>query len=236
MSARRQVSLSFAVVMGGVFAVVEGHRPEVEWADDRAGGVGLALEQIALDAGRLVVGQDAVAVATVDEVHAAVAGVDVMKGHPTGDAPIVEVAAPVGLVLVPVGRRAVLGRLGEELVVPELDRPAQQRGAERDAPKAEGRGAEVGPEHRRTRLQDLERALGSVSACFPCPVERHLLLVLDDLRAPGFERTQVGRVDRVGHINRVLIAIRPKKWAEFRSEAEFRGVPPVGFEPTLSAV
>ena len=42
----------------------------------------------------------------VDEVHAAVGLVDILERDPAGDPLVVEIATPVALVLVPVGRRA----------------------------------------------------------------------------------------------------------------------------------
>ena len=86
---------------------------------------------------------------------------------------VVEVAAPVGLVLVPARGDALLGRLGEELVVPELERLAHQRRRELDRPR---RGTptsfELGPEHRRARLEDPEVALGRGPCPSPTPSRR----------------------------------------------------------------
>ena len=81
--------------------------------------------------------EHAVEMAAVDEVHAPVALVDVVHRHPAGDAAVVEVAAPVALVLMPQVGALVCRRLGEELVVPELERPTHQRDRELDRPLAE---------------------------------------------------------------------------------------------------
>jgi hypothetical protein len=143
--------------------------------------------------------EDAVAVAAVDEVHAAVRDVDVVERHPAGDAALVEVATPVRLVLMPARRRALARRLREELVVPELDGPAEQRRAELDRPGAEARLVDLRPDQRRARLEDLEVALGERLALLPRPVERQLLLVLEDLLAARDQRPEVRRVDHVRH-------------------------------------
>ncbi len=61
----------------------------------------IARQQIALHVIGLAVRQHAELVAAVDEVHAAVRHVDVVKRHPAGDAALVEVATPIAFVLVP---------------------------------------------------------------------------------------------------------------------------------------
>ncbi len=180
--------------------VVERHAAARDRARDRPRLVGLAEEQIALHVLGLAMGEDAVALAAVDEVHAPVALVDVVERHPAGDPEVVEVATPVALVLMPQRRRALLRRLGEELVVPELELEAHQRRGEVDRPLAErGAADRVGPQHRGARLQDLELALVARLVLLPRPVERERLLPLDDLVAQRGDRVELGGIDHVAH-------------------------------------
>ena len=58
--------------------------------------------------------------AAVDKVHASVMLIHILKRHPTGDAALEEIASPVGLIVVPIGRGTIAWGLSEELVVPEL--------------------------------------------------------------------------------------------------------------------
>lgn len=83
----------------------------------RPGFVGFAEKKIALHVLGLAMNQDTVAMAAVDKVHASVTLIHILKRHPAGDAAIEKIASPVGLILVPIGRRTIARGLSEELVV-----------------------------------------------------------------------------------------------------------------------
>jgi hypothetical protein len=84
----------------------------------------------------------------------------------------------------PIGGRAVVRRLGQELVVPELQRRVHQGACELDHPESETRVRNLRPHQGRTALHDFELTLVHALALFPRPVVRELvLLAQDDLHA-----------------------------------------------------
>ena len=91
--------------------VMEGDIAARHRADNGAAFVDLANQQVALHAFHRSVREHAILVAAIDEMHAAVDGVDVLQRNPAGDAAVVEIAAPVAFVLVPVGRQLLPGGL-----------------------------------------------------------------------------------------------------------------------------
>src|SRR5258706_1784059 len=135
-----------------------------------------------------------------DEVHAAVLDVDVVEGQAAGDAALVEVAAPVALVLMPWGTRALLWRLGQKLVIPELDALSEQRRCKLRGPDTKAFGREVGlRDQARAGLHDLERAVLAVRAGLPGPVVRHAVLVLEQPIADRLQSVEVLGLDGVAH-------------------------------------
>ena len=89
-------------------------------ARHRPGFVWFAEEKITLHVLGLAMSQATGSMAAVDEVHASVTLIHILKRHPAGDAAIEKVASPVGLILVPIGRGTIARGLSEELVVPEF--------------------------------------------------------------------------------------------------------------------
>src|SRR5690349_6023008 len=140
-----------------------------------------------------------VAMAAIDEVHASVALIDILQRHPARDPAIEQVASPVAFVLVPVGLRPVARRLGEELVVPELDLLLHQGGGERDHPVTEARFGNCGPCARGRSLHDLELALLAALALLPRPIEREAMRIAQNLLAAVTDLRQLRGVDGVGN-------------------------------------
>ena len=109
---------------------------------------------------RPLVGEHAVAVPAVDEVHAAVGDVDVVEGHPARDAPLVEVATPVR----PRPGATSVGTLRAAEAWPGTGRTRTRRRdptarRERDRPGAERRVGELGGVVAGAALQDPELPL-----------------------------------------------------------------------------
>src|SRR6185436_14938919 len=71
--------------------MVEGDVAALHRADHHAGLVDIAGEQVGSHAVDDAVGEDAVLVAAVDEMHAAVRRVDVVQGNPAGYAAVFQV-------------------------------------------------------------------------------------------------------------------------------------------------
>src|SRR5579871_6396210 len=177
--------------------VVKGDAAAPDRTDHGRGLVDVAGQKVALHALDQVVLKDAQLVAAVDEKHAAVLRIDVVQRDPAGDPLVVEVAPPVALVLVPVGRHALRRRLAEELVVPELHLLVHQVGAERGQPLAVGLVGDLLPDEGGRRLHDAERPLVLRFLDVPRPVVGQPLLLGEDAVAVALELVEIGLGDRV---------------------------------------
>src|SRR6185503_10279669 len=115
----------------------------------------------------------------------------------TRDAAVVEIATPVALVLMPERRRALARWFRQELVVPELQRPPHELGAEGDHPTSKARLADLAPYHRRAALHDLEGTILLAGAFFPGPVEGELVLLVEDQLAVLLDLGDLGEIDGI---------------------------------------
>lgn len=113
-----------------------------------------------------------------------------LQREPAGPALVVKVAAPDALVLAPPFRRAVFRRLGQELVVPELQVQPDQAGPEGPQPFALGLLGDLGPDQGRRGPDDAESGLLLLLFGVTGPIVGQLFLLGDDPLAAAFSASR----------------------------------------------